>query len=57
MKRKQCITKRILDSGELRLYDNFVYSEEHRGWMCKKCSRQLDKTGGVTEVPEILRKP
>lgn len=57
MKRKQCITKRILDSGELRMYDMFVYSEEHRGWLCKKCERQLDKTGGITDVPEILKKP
>jgi len=39
------------------MYDNFAYSEEHRGWMCKKCQRQFNKTGGATDVPEILRKP
>ena len=57
MKRKQCITKRILRSGELRQYDNFTYSEEHRGWICRKCRISLEKTGGTTEVPDILRKP
>lgn len=57
MKRKQCITKRILRSGELRQYDNFTYSEEHCGWICRKCRTSLEQTGGTTEVPEILRKP
>ncbi len=57
MKRKQCVTKRILDGGELRMYDNFAYSEKHRGWMCKKCARQLAKDGNAMDVPEILRKP
>lgn len=55
MKRKQCIHKRIMASGELRQYDQFFYSEEHRGWMCKKCKTQLEKTGSISEGPEILK--
>jgi hypothetical protein len=56
MKRKQCITKRILKNGDIRLYDNFTYSDQHRGWICKKCLRALDKAGGTDEIPEILKK-
>lgn len=57
MKRKQCITKRILQSGELRQYDNFTYSEDHKGWICRKCRTKLEKEGGAKDLPEILREP
>lgn len=40
--RKQCVTKRETESG-IRYYDNFVYSEEHRGWLCKTCFRRIEK--------------
>lgn len=56
MKRKQCITKRILATGELRQYDQFAYSPDHRGWLCKKCHRKF-MTEGPKDVPDILRKP
>lgn len=56
LKRKQCVTERWLDSG-IRRYDNFFYSEEHRGWLCRQCHTKLMKEGGTTDLPEILRKP
>ena len=56
MKRKTCVTKRETEAG-IKYYDNFFYSEEHRGWLCKNCVNQLIRSGGTTEVPEILRKP
>ncbi len=43
MKRKQCVTKRTMPDESVRIYDNFLYSEEHRGWICKRCVRLLEK--------------
>jgi hypothetical protein len=56
MKRKVCVTTRWIESG-LRFYDNFSYSEEHRGWLCRQCHTKLQKEGGTSECPEILRRP
>lgn len=57
MKRKTCVTERWVGIGIMH-YDNFFYSEEHRGWLCKQCNTKLRKSGGTTaEVPEILRRP
>lgn len=42
MGRKQCVVERTL-KYEIRKYDNFLYSEEHRGWLCKPCAKKLEK--------------
>lgn len=56
MKRKVCVTTRELKSGIVR-YDNFFYSAEHRGWLCRQCNTKLMRDGNRSECPEILRKP
>lgn len=38
MKGKITSSTRQMIDGELRTYENFFYSEEHRGWICKSCS-------------------
>jgi len=38
MKAKQTSSTRQMLDGEMRTYENFFYSEEHRGWICKSCS-------------------
>lgn len=45
MKRKQCVTKRTMRDLTVKLYDNFLCSEEHRGWICKKCAQRLAEVG------------
>lgn len=49
MKRKKCTTERLMGSGmwggPVKVYDNFLYSEEHRGWLCKPCVKKLEKSG------------
>jgi len=47
MKRKKCVTKYDNLSGGFVVRDNFLYSEEHRGWLCKPCAKKLEKSGGV----------
>ncbi len=32
MKRKKCTTER-----GMAYYDNFKYSDQHNGWVCKRC--------------------
>lgn len=44
--RKSCVTKRTLQSGITKSYDNFFYSPQHKGWICKPCMKKLEKKGG-----------
>lgn len=37
MKRKKYTTKRKMRDGSYREYDNFKYSDQHNGWLCKRC--------------------
>jgi len=52
MKRTQCVTRRknIDAEGYTRITEtqNFQYSEAHRGWLCRKCAKRLEKEGTVT---------
>ncbi len=52
MKRTVCVTKRTMYDGEVRSYDNFKYSEVHRGWLCRKCTKILDES---PEPKDFLR--
>lgn len=45
MKRKKCVTFRDLPFYGIRHYDNFLYSEEHCGWLCKPCAKKVEKRG------------
>ncbi len=40
--RKRCVTQRTLNDLSVRFYDNFVYSEDHKGWLCKPCAKRLE---------------
>ena len=47
LKRKKCTTERCGIEGRIKVYDNFLYSEEHKGWLCKPCGKKLEKGGLV----------
>jgi len=48
----QCVTKRDNLNGGVTETQNFQYSEIHNGWLCRKCSKRLEKQETLSGWPE-----